>query len=95
MIVIIPHTALENNLKRLTNQMWKLIPMRENKENWLAQLDLVINELLGIKDIYMVADEHFLILLTKLRGLQDSNIGFNAYRNTVFKCISLLRQLQL
>lgn len=95
MIVIIPHTALENNLKRLTNQMWKLIPMRENEENWLAQLDLVINELLGIKDIYMVADEHFLILLTKLRGLQDSNIEFDSYRNTVFKCISLLRQLQL
>ena len=91
MIVIIPHTALENNLKRLTNQMWKLIPMRENEENWLAQLDLVINELLGIKDIYMVADEHFLILLTKLRGLQDRNIGFDSYRNTVFKCISLLR----
>ena len=91
MIVIIPHTALENNLKRLTNQMWKLIPMRENEENWLAQLDLVINELLGIKDIYMVADEHFLILLTKLRGLQDGNIGFDSYRNTVFKCISLLR----
>ena len=87
MIVIIPHTALENNLKRLTNQMWKLIPMRENEENWLAQLDLVINELLGIKDIDMVADEHFLILLTKLRGLQDSNIGFDSYRNTVFKCI--------
>lgn len=95
MIVIIPHSALENNLNRLTNQMWKLIPMRENKENWLAQLDLVINELLGIKDVYMVADEHFLILLTKLRGLQDSDIGFDSYRNTVFKCISLLRQLQL
>ena len=24
------------NIRRLTNQLWKLIPMRENKENWLG-----------------------------------------------------------
>lgn len=95
MIVVIPHSVLESDINRLTNQMWKLIPMRENQENWLGQLSLVINELLGIKGIYMVADERFLILLTKLQGLQESDIDFNFYRNTVFKCISLLRSLEI
>ena len=95
MIVVIPHSVLESDINRLTNQMWKLIPMRENQENWLGQLSLVINELLGIKRIYMVADERFLILLTKLQGLQESDIDFNFYRNTVFKCISLLRSLEI
>ena len=28
---------LQVNIKRLTNQMWKLIPMRENGENWPKQ----------------------------------------------------------
>jgi hypothetical protein len=25
---------IETNIRRLTNQLWKLIPMRENGENW-------------------------------------------------------------
>ena len=30
MIFIIPDSMIESYTKRLTNQMWKLIPMREN-----------------------------------------------------------------
>jgi hypothetical protein len=25
---------IDKNIKRLTNQLWKLIPMRENEEDW-------------------------------------------------------------
>jgi hypothetical protein len=25
---------IEVNVRRLTNQLWKLIPMREHEENW-------------------------------------------------------------
>jgi hypothetical protein len=25
---------IDKNIQRLTNQMWKLIPMRENEEDW-------------------------------------------------------------
>ena len=39
---------IDKNVKRLTNQLWKLIPMRENEENWLAQLDTIILELSGL-----------------------------------------------
>lgn len=95
MIVIIPPSAYESNLNRLTNQMWKLIPMRENAENWLMQLDAVITELLGLQEVYLIADERFLTLLTKLKGLKNNEIDFNVYRNTVFKCISLLRSVHL
>jgi hypothetical protein len=27
--------VIASNINRLTNQLWKLIPMRENEENWL------------------------------------------------------------
>jgi hypothetical protein len=30
----IPMELINKNITRLTNQLWKLIPMRENKENW-------------------------------------------------------------
>jgi hypothetical protein len=30
--------VLVKNINRLTNQLWKLIPMRENNENWVVHL---------------------------------------------------------
>jgi hypothetical protein len=29
-----PNEVINTNIKRLTNQLWKLIPMRENQEDW-------------------------------------------------------------
>jgi hypothetical protein len=31
---VVPSEMFEKNVMRLTNQMWKLIPMRENDEDW-------------------------------------------------------------
>ena len=39
------------NIRRLTNQFWKLIPMRENEEDWQKQLDTVIIEIAGLNEI--------------------------------------------
>jgi hypothetical protein len=30
----IPLSSIKRNISRLTNQIWKLIPMREHEENW-------------------------------------------------------------
>lgn len=95
MIVIIPAAAAQADINRLTNQLWKLIPMRENEENWQGQLESVILELMGLKDIYLIADDKFLTLLIKLQGLRNNEIMFSIYRKTVFECISLLREMRL
>ena len=42
----ISEEIIATNIKRLTNQLWKLIPMRENEENWLNQLETVIIEII-------------------------------------------------
>ena len=44
--------SIQKNIQRLTNQIWKLIPMRENNEEWLVQLDTVIIDLAGLSDIF-------------------------------------------
>ena len=41
------------NIRRLTNQFWKLIPMRENEEDWQKQLDTVIIEIAGLNEIFI------------------------------------------
>ncbi len=84
--------VLEKNFVRLINQMWKLIPMKENEENWEKQLDTVILEIAGLKEIFL-QEPLFLQLLAKLEGLRTENIEFSLYRKTVFECISLLRGL--
>ena len=86
----ISEDVLEKNIIRLTNQMWKLIPMRENTEDWKKQLDTVILEIAGLNEIF-VENPQFLQLLAKLEGIKVKVVDFGLYRKTVFESISLLR----
>ena len=89
----IPVDTITSNVNRLTNQLWKLIPMRENKENWLGQLDTVIIELTGLNTIF-IEQNNFIVLLSKLEGLKVVETEFDIYRKTVFEAISLLRGMR-
>lgn len=82
------------NIDRLTNQLWKLIPMREHEENWLGQLDTVIVEIAGLNEIFPHKG-NFITLLSKLEGIRVLDIDFALYRKTVFESISLLREMEL
>lgn len=82
---------IDVNVRRLTNQMWKLIPMREHEEDWPKQLDTVILEVAGLNEIFI--RPQFLQLLCKLEGLKVQETNFELYRKTVFECISLLQEL--
>ena len=80
---------INKEIIRLTNQMWKLIPMRENNEPWDKQLESVIIDIAG-KDEIFLHDSHFLQLLSKLEGLRIVDVDFANYRETVFECINLI-----
>ena len=82
--------TLIDDLMRLTNQIWKLIPMRENNELWVEHLNTVIAEISGL---YEILDLDGLILLSKLEGLKYNNIDFMTYRSSVFKCINILNKV--
>lgn len=95
MTIVIPSSVITSNINRLTNQLWKLIPMRENDENWLSHLNSLIIELAGLSRLSETVDDKFLILLSKLKGLETEETDFQLYRKTVFECISLLREMRL
>lgn len=82
---------INNEIIRLTNQLWKLIPMRENNENWQNQLETVIIDIAGKNEIF-ICNSHFLQLLSKLEGLRLVDVEFSIYRKTVFECINLLNE---
>lgn len=88
-----PVTIREQDLQRLINQLWKLIPMRENDEDWSGHLAVLIEEISGLVEIYKDKVEG-LVLLSKLEGLTSEVCeDFMLYRKTVFRCIDLLAQL--
>lgn len=82
---------VEADKKRLVNQLWKLIPMRENNEDWQKQLSSVLIEITGLNEIF-IEKLSYLILLSKLEGLNE-NVEFTDYRRTVFETINLLDEL--
>ena len=83
--------VIHPNVIRLTNQLWKLIPMRENDEDWLKQLNTVLLEIAGLNEIFNSTPQ-LLQLLSKLEGLKLTECDFNFYRKTIFEAISLLQE---
>lgn len=82
--------VINKNVMRLTNQVWKLIPMRENEENWQKQLETVLLEIVGLDEIFSHKVE-YLQILSKLEGLKiEKDIDFQFFRKTVFEIITLL-----
>lgn len=80
---------VKKNAQRLTNQLWKLIPMREHEEDWEKQLDTVLLEIVGLNEIFV--GPIFLQLISKLEGLRVQETDFEFYRKTIFECISILQ----
>lgn len=85
--------SIEQNVARLTNQTWKLIPMREHEEDWEKQLDTVSLEIAGFGVIFAQFPQ-FLSLRAKLEGIKEVDTTFELYRRTVFECISLLQEVK-
>lgn len=88
-----PTGAQLENLNRLTNQIWKLLPMRENNEDWSKQLDTVIIEIAGLGEIFS-HNPVFLQLLSKLEGLNIIETNFLLFRKTIFEAISLIQEVK-
>lgn len=88
-----PTSVKDKDKERLINQLWKLIPMRENSEDWKVHLSIITEEVVGLVKIYRDKTEG-LILLSKLEGLTSKECDdFMIYRKTVFRCIDLIAQV--
>lgn len=89
---VFDQSAICATINRLTNQLWKLIPMRENNENWQSHLKSLIVEISGLGEIF-TQEQKFILLLSKLEGISICDTEFMLYRKIVFETISLLREI--
>lgn len=94
-IQILPE-AIEENLKRIINQVYKLLPMREEGSNWEKPLETLLEELKGMDRLLLDQHKVFFSLLCKLEGLFEltKNEDFDRYRGTIFECLSLLNTIK-
>ena len=89
--ITISNELIAIDLDRLINQIWKLLPMREKKENWEQQLELGLEEIYGL--LVMFGEQlDLIILLSQLEGLPHAKT-FYAYRAGIFSAISTLTEI--
>ena len=72
----IPEESIKINCLRLTNQLWKLIPMREHEENWNKQLETVINEIEGLCNQETEFNFYRKTVFESINLLQEISHGF-------------------
>ena len=87
-------TAIQKNLMRLINQIYKLLPQREEDKDWKTPLSTIIEELLGMIDL--LNQEKLFSLLCKLQGLNhlEQKEDFPLYRRIIFECLTLLNEIK-
>lgn len=91
----------ENVIKRLQsliNQIYKLLPSREEGADWEKPLQTILEELAGLQRLMNNNNysEIYLSLLSKLEGLYllVHEDDFAYYRRTIFECLGLINELQ-
>lgn len=94
--ITLSQAIVQNDIKRIVNQIYKLLPLREENKDWQKPLQTIIEELAGMKRLFLGQQEQsFFILLCKLEGMFElvQSIDFDLYRRTIFECLSLLNQI--
>ena len=92
----IEDNAIQANLKRLTNQTYKLLPNREENIDWEKPLSTIIEEFAGMDSLLIAEHEILFSLLCKLEGLftLTEPDDFMLFRRTIFECLGLINYLK-
>ncbi|WP_440971953.1 hypothetical protein [Megamonas funiformis] len=93
----IDKSAIDKNLNRITNQIYKLLPSREEKSDWQKPLTTIIEELAGMDRLLFDQHEILFPLLCKLEGLflLSEDKDFFLYRRTIFECLGLINNIKI
>ena len=92
----IEKTAVLANLKKITNQIFKLLPNREENIDWQTPLSTIVEEFAGMSRLMPKQQENIFPLLCKLEGLHSltGEDDFFQYRRTIFECLNLIQVLK-
>ena len=92
----IDNDVLKYNLTKILNQIYRLLPIREEGSDWEKPLQTLIIEVAGLNGLFKNQGELFLTLLSKLQGMLELKMedDFFSYRRTVFECCNILDKMK-
>lgn len=84
-----------DNFNRITNQVFKLLPLREEHGDWKAPLETLTTEVKGMTALFDDQKDMF-SLVCKMEGLKtlDKEEDFLIFRKTIFECLGLLAKVR-
>lgn len=87
--------AIKSNIDRLTNQIFKLLPSREEGEDWVTPLQNLILEITGMKALWIDQPRLFSLLcrLEALLSLTEEE-DFLAFRKLIFECLRMMNEIK-
>lgn len=91
----IDENAVKENIDRIINQIFKLLPSREEGGDWQTPLQNLILEVGGMNSL--LSDHTILFsLLCKMEALTilTEDEDYLAFRKLIFECLGLLKQLK-
>lgn len=90
----VPNKPFLLRMHSIVNQIYKLLPIRQEGEDWRLPLETINEELAGML-ILLPDEESLFALVCKLQGLLslDKQEDFLQYRRTIFECLNLLDKL--
>jgi hypothetical protein len=93
--VEIENEAILRNLHRITNQVYKLLPSREEGADWEKPLSTLLEEVAGMSSILNGQHTTLFLLLCKLEGLfyLTKENDFPLFRGVIFECLGLINSL--
>ena len=89
------NNAVKQNINRITNQIFKLLPNREEGGDWQTPLQNLIYEVIGIKELWFDQPNLFSLLcrMEALLTLTEEE-DFIAFRKLIFECLGLMNQIK-
>jgi hypothetical protein len=91
----ITNSSICYNLHRVVNQIYRLLPLREEGQDWQKPLSTLIIELSGLFNLLPQLNEG-LRVLSKLEGLLilGNDLEFYEYRRCIFECCSIISSIE-
>lgn len=87
--------AIIKNIDRITNQIFKLLPLREENSDWQAPLNNLILEVSGMSVLLEDHVDLFQLLckMETLNSLKEED-DFFAFRKIIFECLGILNGIK-
>lgn len=91
----IDNETVVQRLYKITNQIYALLPSREEGVDWVKPLETIMEELAGMSRLMTTHHLIFFTLICKLEGLYSlvEPTDFHLFRRTIFECLRLTGEL--